>query len=115
MKAASHPHVGMVWDAHNMWSATKEPPAQVYATLKNYIRHTHIKDARLINGKEQYVLLGTGESPIFEAVDALAKGGYKGYYSFEWEKLWHPEIDEPEIAIADYPKAMKRHFEAKNI
>ena len=51
-----------------------------------------------------------GEVPIFEAIDALQKGGYKGYYSFEWEKLWHPEIAAPEIAIADYPVAMKKHF-----
>jgi sugar phosphate isomerase/epimerase len=111
MQEAEHPHTGLVWDAYNMWSVTKEPPAQVYASLQKYIRHTHIKDAKLINGKEQYVLLGTGESPIFEAIDILAKNNYKGYYSFEWEKLWHPEIDEPEIAIADYPKAMKKHFE----
>jgi sugar phosphate isomerase/epimerase len=114
MKQAEHPHVGLVWDAYNMWSVTKEQPVQVYALLKNYIKHTHIKDAKLVNGKEQYVLLGTGESPIFEAVDALAKDNYKGYYSFEWEKLWHPEIDEPEIALADYPKTMRRHFAERN-
>jgi hypothetical protein len=40
----------------------------------------------------------------------LYQGGYKGYYSFEWEKLWHPEIAEPELALADYPKKMKTHF-----
>ena len=54
--------------------------------------------------------MGKGEVPIFQAIDILYKGGYKGYYSFEWEKLWHPEIDEPEIALADYPKTMKQHF-----
>lgn len=108
MQQAQHPHVGLVWDAYNMWSVTKEPPAEVYASLKNYIRHTHIKDARMVNGKEQYVLLGTGDSYIFEAIDILAKNKFPGYYSFEWEKLWHPEIAEPEIAIADYPKAMER-------
>jgi hypothetical protein len=37
-------------------------------------------------------------------------GGYKGYYSFEWEKLWHPEIADPEIALADYSKVMKAYF-----
>ena len=41
---------------------------------------------------------------------SLAEGGYKGYYSFEWEKLWHPEIAEPEVALAHYPTAMKTHF-----
>lgn len=110
MQSAQHEHTGLVWDVTNMWTITKESPAEVYKRLKKYIRHTHMKDAKLVDGKVQYVLMGQGDVPIFEAIDALAKGGYKGYYSFEWEKLWHPEIAEPEIALADYPKAMKEHF-----
>ena len=110
MQSANHPQVGLVWDISNMWTITKEPPAEVYKRLKKYIRHAHIKDAKMVDGKPQYVLLGQGEVPIFEAIDLLSKGGYKGYYSFEWEKLWHPELLEPEVALADYPKAMKKHF-----
>lgn len=110
MRAASHPHVGLVWDVTNMWSVTQEPPAEAYRRLKKYIRHTHIKDARLVDGKPQYTLLGEGEVPILDAVTALQKGGYKGYYSFEWEKLWHPELPEPEVALSHYPLAMKKHF-----
>jgi sugar phosphate isomerase/epimerase len=110
MQLATHPHVGLVWDIVNMWSVTKEPPAQVYTKLKQYIRHTHIKDLNMVDGKEAYTLLGQGISPIFEGVDALYKGGYNGYYSFEWEKLWHPEIAEPEVALADYPGKMRAHF-----
>jgi len=111
MQQAAHPHTGLVWDVYNMWTVAKEPPAQVYRRLKKYIRHTHLKDGRTVDGKEQYQLLGQGESPIFEAIDLLRAGGYKGYYSFEWEKLWHPEIAAPELALADYPLAMKRHFQ----
>ncbi|MEO7983705.1 MAG: sugar phosphate isomerase/epimerase family protein [Bacteroidota bacterium] len=110
MKGAEHPHVGMIWDIVNMWMETKEPPTEAYDKLKKYIHHTHIKDGKKVDGKIQYMLLGRGEVPIFEAIDVLVKGGYKGYYSFEWEKLWHPEIAEPEVALADYPKAMKQHF-----
>jgi sugar phosphate isomerase/epimerase len=110
MDAVAHPKVGLVWDVTNMWTVTKEPPAQVYSLLKNYIHHTHIKDAKLADNGPQYKLMGKGEVPIFEAIDILYKDGYKGYYSFEWEKLWHPDIDEPEIALADYPKAMMQHF-----
>jgi len=110
MKSSEHAHVGLVWDVTNMWAKTKEPPVAVYEKLKKYIRHTHIKDARIVDGKEQYTLMGKGEVPIFAAIDALSKGGYKGYYSFEWEKLWHPEIEDPEIAFADYSKVMRRHF-----
>jgi sugar phosphate isomerase/epimerase len=110
MKAAEHKHVGLVWDVSNMWTITKESPAAVYKKLKKYIRHTHIKDAKLVDGKLRYTLLGQGEVPIFEAIDLLSNGGYKGFYSFEWEKLWHPEIEEPEVAFADYVKVMKKHF-----
>ena len=115
MKDATHSNVGLVWDPCNMWTITKEPPSEMYKLLKRYIHHTHIKDAKLVDGKPQYVRLGQGEVPIFEAVDALSKGGYKGFYSFEWEKLWHPELEAPETALADYPVAMKRHFNNKTV
>lgn len=110
MKIASHPNIALVWDVSNMWTITNESPALVYKKLKKYIRHTHLKDAKLIGDKLQYSLLGEGDVPIFEAINILYKDGYKGYYSFEWEKLWHPEIAEPEIAITHYAKAMREHF-----
>ena len=111
MKAAEHPHAGLVWDVTNMWIKTKESPTLAYDKLKKYIRHTHIKDAKMVGDKIQYVRLGQGEVPIFEAIDALSNGGYPGYYCFEWEKLWHPEIEAPELAIDNYSKVMIEHFQ----
>jgi sugar phosphate isomerase/epimerase len=108
MQAVNHKQAGLIWDVTNMWTATKEPVAEVYAKLNHYIKHTHIKDAKLVDGKPQYTFLGKGEVPIFEAIQLLKKGGYNGYYSFEWEKLWHPELAEPELAIADYAAVMKQ-------
>jgi sugar phosphate isomerase/epimerase len=110
MHSAKHPHAGMIWDVVNMWSVTKEDPADVYRALHPYIKHTHIKDEQTTGGKLQYVFLGRGEAPIFKAIDLLHKNGYKGYYSFEWEKLWHPELPAPELAIADYARVMNEHF-----
>jgi len=110
MKDATHPNVGLVWDMTNMWTITKEPPAEAYRLLKKYIHHTHIKDAKLVDGKPQYVRLGQGEVPLTEGIGALVKDGYKGYYSFEWEKLWHPELEEPETALANYPVDIKKFF-----
>ncbi len=50
----------------------------------------------------KYVLTGRGNIPIERQIEALRSIGYKGFYCFEWEKLWHPDIDDPEIAIADF-------------
>lgn len=110
MQAAKSKHTGLIWDITNMWVATGEAPQTVYQKLKPYIRHTHIKDAKKENGEIHYKLLEEGEVPVFEAIDLLRRNNYKGYYSFEWEKLWHPEILEPDIAIADYIEKMRTHF-----
>lgn len=110
MESSEHKHTGLVWDIVNMWSVTKEDPAVVYPQLKKYIRHTHIKDLKTVDGKHVYTLIGEGDTPVLKAVDLLRKDGYKGYYSFEWEKLWHPEIAEPEIAFSHYAKKMREHF-----
>jgi len=111
MIASEHEHVGLIWDITNMWTITKESPTMAYEKLKKYIRHTHIKNAKTVNDKITYTRLTQGDVPIFEAIDVLAKGGFKGYYSFEWEKLWHPELEAPELAIADYADVMKKHFQ----
>ena len=110
MQKAQNPNVGLIWDIFNMWSITKEPPKKVYQTLKPYIRHTHIKDGKMVNGKPHYTFVGQGEAPLKEAINALKADSYNGYYSFEWEKMWHPEIPEPEQAFADYPKAIQQYF-----
>lgn len=102
MQEANHQNIGLVWDFFNMWSVTKEAPAEMYNQLKKYIFHTHIKDAILTDKGETYTLLGEGNSPVKEALHVLKTGGYAGYYSFEWEKLWHPEIQEPEIALPHF-------------
>jgi hypothetical protein len=32
--------------------------------------------------------------------------GYKGFYCFEWEKVWHPDLQDPEIAFADFAQVV---------
>ncbi|MBC6491350.1 sugar phosphate isomerase/epimerase family protein [Flavihumibacter stibioxidans] len=111
MEAANHPQVALVWDVTNMWTITGEDPVEMYGKLKPYIRHVHVKDATKAGGKLNYTFLGKGEVPIMKAIAALRDDRYKGFYSFEWEKLWHPEIAEPDIALADYPAAIKQQFQ----
>ena len=63
------------------------------------------------DGKDRkYVLTGHGDVPVRKQVEQLTRIGYKGYYSFEWEKAWHPEIEEPELAIADFARVITRYL-----
>jgi sugar phosphate isomerase/epimerase len=110
MENSKSPNAGMIWDVCNMWSAKKESPALVYEKLKKYIKHTHIIDIKYIGNKYRCVLLGHGEAPIAEAVKALEKGNYDGYYSLEWEKFWDPDIEGPEIAFPQFIKEIKKYL-----
>ncbi|HEY6944374.1 MAG TPA: sugar phosphate isomerase/epimerase family protein [Candidatus Acidoferrum sp.] len=112
LEKAASPHVCLLWDAHNMFVEGKEDPAITIKELGRYIRHTHLKDSRTENGQDHYVLTGRGDVPVKRQVELLAATGYTGYYSFEWEKVWHPEIEEPEVAIADYARVVTQYLQA---
>ncbi len=110
LKGAEMPSVGLLWDTHHTFVSGKESPATTFSQLGSYVRHTHLKDSKPEGNDVRYVLTGSGTIPLQEIVGVLAKGGYKGYYSFEWEKAWHPEIDEPEVAIPQYAKTMREYL-----
>jgi sugar phosphate isomerase/epimerase len=100
----------ILWDAHHTFVAGKESPADTWKSLGRYVRHTHLKDSVPDGDDRKYVLTGSGQVPVKEQVRVLVKGGYKGYYCYEWEKKWHPEIEEPEIAFPHYAKTMREYL-----
>jgi sugar phosphate isomerase/epimerase len=100
----------LLWDAHHTFVAGKESPAETWKSLGPYIRHTHLKDSVPAGDDRRYVLTGQGQVPVREQVQVLVKGGYRGYFCFEWEKKWHPEIDAPEIAFPHYAKVMREYL-----
>ncbi len=102
LQRADSPGVALLWDAHHTFVASREAPADTARRLGRWIRHTHLKDSVPQGANRRYVLTGTGEVPVRQQIEALAAIGYRGFYSFEWEKRWHPEIEEPEIAIRQY-------------
>ncbi|HXN21602.1 MAG TPA: sugar phosphate isomerase/epimerase family protein [Candidatus Dormibacteraeota bacterium] len=110
LEKSNSPHVGLLWDAHHTFVTGKEDPAVTVRQLGKYIRHTHLKDSRVDGDQIHYVLTGRGHVPVREQVQALRKTGYQGYYSFEWEKVWHPEIEEPEVAFADFARVISEYF-----
>jgi len=104
LQRADSPNVALLWDAHHTYVSGKEQPEDTVAKLGRYIRHTHLKDSVPAGNDRRYVLTGTGDVPVKRQIAALAKIGYRGAYSFEWEKRWHAEIEEPEVAFAQYAR-----------
>ena len=106
--AETSPNAGLVWDTHHTVVEGKEAPADTWAAIGKWVHHTHIKDSVAAGKDRRYVLLGTGTVSVQAIVKTLVAGGYKGRYNFEWEKVWHPDIDEPEVAFPQYAETMKK-------
>jgi len=109
---ADSPNVALLWDAHHTFVSGKEQPEDTVRQLGRYIRHTHLKDSVPAGNDRRYVLTGTGDVPVQRQIAALAKIGYRGFFSFEWEKRWHAEIEEPEIALAQYAQVAAEYLRA---
>ncbi len=100
LRGVDDPALGVCWDVAN--SHFVEPLEKTFDALKDRLCHVHLKDAVKQGGKEVGRLPGTGEVNLRKAMEILAGAGYKGYLSFEWEKKWQPDIEEPEIAFPCY-------------
>ena len=86
--------------------------------------YTHVKDAvfdpshpqamreKFEDGETfgwRYVLPGTGDLPLAQSIALLKAGGYDGWLMCEHEKVWHPELVEPEVifpAFVQWAKAL---------
>ena len=87
-----------------------ESCATVWHNLAGRLMHTHVKDARRRpDGEWDLVLLEDGEVPVREAVGMLKAGGWDGYLVVEWEKKWHAEIPEPEVAFPQHIAVLRRY------
>jgi sugar phosphate isomerase/epimerase len=100
LEAVASPTVKVLWDIHHTYRMG-EAPTQSVAMLGSAIAYVHAKDGRPNQTAEgwELCLINEGIVPLREACSALKQNGYDGYLSLEWEKKWHPEIAEPEIAL----------------
>jgi sugar phosphate isomerase/epimerase len=98
LQLVDSPSLGALWDVHHPYRVG-ESPQDVLNALGSRIHLVHVKDARRHGDDWQLVPLGEGEVPVRESLAALDAAGYDGWLTVEWEKRWHPELAEPEVAL----------------
>jgi sugar phosphate isomerase/epimerase len=109
-------NIGAVWDPVNAFSEFGEDPLDGFVVLKKHICHIHLKDAkRVSDGADAAwvpVLMGAGVFPAQPLILLLKKAGYDGFVSFEWEKRWHPDIANAELALPHFMRWITTALEA---
>jgi fatty-acyl-CoA synthase len=98
LRRVQSPSFRAVWDVHHPYRVGQSP-RDVVRALGTRLALVHVKDARRLGDGWELVALGDGEVPVRESLDLLRDVGYEGWLTVEWEKRWHPELAEPELAL----------------
>lgn len=107
MENVNRENAGVLWDIHHPYRYYGESANETGNRIGRYVKHVHIKDSYIENGKMYYTLMGYGDNPVREACRFLKDIGYTGYYSYEWVKRWVPELEGSGIAFHTYSDYMR--------
>ncbi len=100
--------LGALWDMYSPYFMCDEQPETTIKNLGAYIKHVHIKDAIKTADGTEFCLMGEGETPISEMMQALRSVNFDGFISLEWDPKWFEELDDMEIIFSQFVNYMKQ-------
>jgi sugar phosphate isomerase/epimerase len=123
LERCNRPDVACCWDLKHTYWTGKETPETSWERLAPWVRNTHWKDVRRccgspaeagrdLKGSGVLCLVGDGIAPLTDCYDLLTTAGYDGWFTLEWEKRWHPYLDEPDVAFPGFVRYL-RDLEAR--
>ena len=105
-------HLAALWNMHETCQETGEDPEKTITNLGAYVKHVHIVDSAKEDGALRRELIGEGELPIPELMDALRSVNYDGFISLEWDPGWIDGLDDMETILTHFASVMGR-FETR--
>ena len=107
--------VAALWDVHHPFRIMNEQPEQTVQNLGAYIKHVHVKDSIMKDGKILYRLMGEGDLPFEEIMGALRSINFGEAVSLEWVKHWAPDLAEAAIVIPQFAHFMSGFVGQKSV
>ncbi len=113
VERTDHDHMRVLWDVHHTFRACGHSMQLAWDNLGRYVTHTHFKDSKLDPSQKsgfKYCFMGEGDIPNVEALQILKDNNYGGFLSLEWEKAWHPYLDDASVAFPQYAEKMREYM-----
>ncbi|MEE1197980.1 MAG: AMP-binding protein [Acutalibacteraceae bacterium] len=101
-------NLAALWDMYSTYFCGNETADTTIKNLGAYVRHVHIKDAVKKGDATEFCLLGEGELPINEMMNALRSVNFDEFISLEWDPKWCEELDDMEIIFSQFVNFMRQ-------
>ena len=104
-------NLAAMWDIHHPYRYNHETPEETCANLGAYIKHVHVRDS--VAGEDEpanYCLMGEGDIPMDEIMDALRSLNYDGFLSLVWPSAQNTDLHDEEIILPHYANYMNRQL-----
>lgn len=98
-------NVAALWDCYSTCFYGEEEPGDTVEHLGAYVKHVHIRDS-VKNGK--FTVVGEGDMPFADVMNALSSVDYDGYLSLQWDSGWMGGFDDYEVILPHFVSYMKR-------
>ena len=103
-----------VWNMFDTCVWGREDSETSITNLGAYVRHVHLHDYRRAEHEVEPELIGDGQLPVRELMNALRSINYDGFLSLQWNPDWIDGLDDPEVILTHFVSHMGR-FESTRL
>lgn len=96
--------IGADWNMYETYFVGGEDSEKTITNLGAYVKLVHLTDA-VKSG--EHALIGEGEIPITDMMNALGSINYSGFVCIEWDPEWFDAIDDLDIVLTHYESFME--------
>ena len=102
------------WDMNATCLTGGEDAETTITNLGACVRHVHLHDYRRVEGRAVPELVGEGDLPMLDLMNALRSVNYDGFISLQWNPAWIDELADIEIILTHFASCMGR-FESTRL
>ena len=97
-----------LWNMAGTCIEGKEDAEKTITNLGAYVHHVHIYDYVIRDEMPVPELMGEGDLPIHDLMNALRSVNYDGFISIVWNPEWMEELSDLEIILTHFVSCMSR-------
>ena len=101
-------HLAALWDVYSPFVLNREDTEETIKNLGAYVKHVHMKDSCIKDNERRFCLIGEGDLPIEDVMNALSCVNYDGFISLDWNPAWMLEMTDMEVVFAHFVSFMER-------